>query len=97
MSKAPRKLTLTRETIAPLHNNELDAVNGGTSPATPAISAASRATFVASVPILLGRLGVHGEPGTARLHDRSRRDQHRQEGQRLGRAPVLIARACRQP
>jgi hypothetical protein len=32
MSKAPRKLTLTRETLVPLQNHDLDAVNGGTSP-----------------------------------------------------------------
>jgi hypothetical protein len=49
MNKAPRKLTLTRETLAPLQTSELTAVNGGTSPATPAISVASRATFIASV------------------------------------------------
>lgn len=49
MNKAPRKLSLNRETLVSLQNNELDQVNGGTSPASPAISAASRATFVASV------------------------------------------------
>jgi len=49
MNKAPRKLTLNRETLASLQNNELTAINGGTSPATPAVSVASRATFVASV------------------------------------------------
>ena len=46
MSKAPRKLTLTRETLLPLQNNELTAINGGTS---PAISAVSRVTFMASI------------------------------------------------
>jgi hypothetical protein len=46
MNKAPRKLTLTRETLVPLQNHELHDVNGGTS---PAISIASRATFMASV------------------------------------------------
>ena len=49
MSKAPRKLTLNRETLVSLQNTELDQVNGGTSPATPAISVASRASFIASV------------------------------------------------
>jgi hypothetical protein len=51
MSKAPRKLTLTRETLLPLQNNELTAINGGTSPspATPAISAVSRVSFMASI------------------------------------------------
>ena len=43
MNKAPRKLTLTRETLLPLQNNELTAVNGGTA------TAVSRVTFMASI------------------------------------------------
>ena len=54
MSKAPRKLTLTRETLLPLQNNELTAINGGTATvvieATPAISAVSaRVSLMASI------------------------------------------------
>ncbi|TMQ08672.1 MAG: hypothetical protein E6J90_39720 [Deltaproteobacteria bacterium] len=46
MSKAPRKLTLTRETLLPLQNSELAAINGGT--ATPAVFIATRVSVVAS-------------------------------------------------
>ena len=38
MKKASRKLNLNRETLIPLQGTELDAINGGV---TPAISAAS--------------------------------------------------------
>jgi hypothetical protein len=41
MSKPPRKLTLTRETLLPLNNAELSGINGGTS---PAISVSIRVT-----------------------------------------------------
>ena len=43
MSKAPRKLTLTRETLLPLQNHELATVHGGTA------TAVSRVTFMASI------------------------------------------------
>lgn len=46
MSKAPRKLTLTRETLLPLQNNELTEVHGGTS---PVVSVAARVAFIATV------------------------------------------------
>jgi hypothetical protein len=46
MSKALRKLTLSRETLLPLHDSDLTAINGGTS---PVISAATRVTFRVSI------------------------------------------------
>ena len=36
MKNEARKLTLTRETLLPLQDHELGAVNGGTTPASPA-------------------------------------------------------------
>ena len=56
MSKAPRKLTLTRETLLPLQNHELTTVHGGTA------TAVSRATFMASVRAcqLVSRISLAG-------------------------------------
>src|SRR5262245_11069618 len=66
MSKAPRKLTLTRETLLPLQNNELTAINGGTATpvtavteATPEISAVSaRVSLAASIRACAASRGV---------------------------------------
>ena len=56
MSKAPRKLTLTRETLLPLQNHELATVHGGTA------TAISRATYVASIRAcqLISRISLAG-------------------------------------
>ena len=59
MSKAPRKLTLSRETLLPLQNHELTAVHGGTA---TAVTAVSRATFMASIRAcqLVSRISLAG-------------------------------------
>ncbi|HEY6178329.1 MAG TPA: hypothetical protein VIX73_27930 [Kofleriaceae bacterium] len=56
MSKAPRKLTLTRETLLPLQNHELAAVHGGTA------TAVSRVTIRVSVRAcqLVSRISLAG-------------------------------------
>lgn len=56
MSKAPRKLTLTRETLLPLQNHELAAVHGGTA------TAVSRIAYTASIRAcqLISRISLAG-------------------------------------
>jgi hypothetical protein len=63
MSKPPRKLILTRETLAPMQDRELNDVNGGTSPATPTpwcpiigpVVSASVASYLITCPTLQRR------------------------------------------
>ena len=50
MKKESRKLNLNRETLMPMQSDELDGVNGGSTPAiSVAVSAASRASSQACI------------------------------------------------
>ena len=50
MKKESRKLNLNRETLMPMQSEELDGVNGGSTPAiSVAVSAASRASSKACI------------------------------------------------
>lgn len=49
MKKEARKLSLNRETLAPMQNTELDHVNGGATPATITTSSAACSAAVSAV------------------------------------------------
>jgi hypothetical protein len=72
MSKESRKLTLNRETLTSLQSNELDGVQGGTSPAISTVSIASM-RFCSAVSAFTVQQAQHSFTGVKKAIDTAKR------------------------